>query len=227
MFKIVAGAICGVLIACLITLCHLPYIVLLIALPVAAFTAKYLQCTNIFYAQLSYTPFALINLFVLAWPPHQGIDVLRVEDILLGAAIAAGFSLLIFPHGLNRVLAKLVEKALAASGDFLHGAIAALHSHENAAPSARADVVASIRAYEDALDAAFMSSHASSADLVDHERALALSRDFLIGGDTCMELLALSVENPKLLPVGREISQWWQDFLSTSRNHVTAGSFST
>ena len=70
-----------------------------------------------------------------------------------------------------------------------------------------------IRAYEDALDAAFMSARVDSDALEEHENAAALARDYLIGGDTCVELLEMGTKNPKLLPVGQELSTWWQEFL--------------
>jgi uncharacterized membrane protein YccC len=218
LFKIVAGAIGGVLIASLIMLFHLPYVVLVIALPVSAFIAKYLQCTNIFYAQLSYTPFALINLSVLAWPPHQGVDVLRIEDILLGATVSAGFTLLVFPRGINRLVSSLQAKAVATSRHYLRSAVAMLQAGQGEAALNREEVLTGIRSYDDALDAAFMSAREGSQVLIEHERALALSRDFLIGGDTCAELLSMARQNSQLQPIGQEISLWWEEFLSESRS---------
>lgn len=214
MFKIVGGAIGGVLIASLIIVFHLPYVVFLIALPLSAFIAKRLQSSDIFLAQLSYTPFALVNLSVLEWPPHKGVELLRVEDILLGAAVAAGFTLLVFPLGINRLVSRLQVNSVTASRSYLQSAVTLLREGKSISGSSRAQAQTAIRAYEDSLDAAFMSARVSTDELLQHETASALSRDYLIGGDTCAELLTMSQENPKLLPVSKELAIWWEEFLS-------------
>ena len=213
MFKIVGGAIAGVVLASVIILFHLPYVVFLIALPVTAFVAKQMQSKDMFFAQMTYTPFALINLSVLEWPPHKGIELLRVEDILLGASVAAVFTLLIFPLGINRLVAGLQAQALTTSRSYLQSALARLREGKELSTVNRTASMNAIRAYEDALDAAFMSARVDSEALEEHENAAALARDYLIGGDTCVELLEVGTKNPKLLPVGQELSTWWQEFL--------------
>lgn len=217
MLKIVGGAIAGVVLAGVIIVFHLPYVVFLIALPVFAFLAKIMQSKDMFFAQMTYTPFALINLSVLAWPPHKGIEVLRVEDILLGATVAAVFTLLVFPLGINRLVAGLQVQALTTSRNYLQSSLASLREGKELSPARRSASMNAIRAYEDALDAAFMSARVDSDALEEHENAAALARDYLIGGDTCVELLDMGTKNPQLLPVGQELSLWWQEFLSQKK----------
>jgi uncharacterized membrane protein YccC len=214
MLKIVGGAIAGVVLAGAVIVFHLPYVVFLIALPLFAFVAKQMQSKDMFFAQMTYTPFALINLSVLVWPPHKGIEVLRVEDILLGAFVAAVFTLLVFPLGINRLVAGLQTQALTTSRNYLQSSLASLREGKKLSPSRRAASMNAIRAYEDALDAAFMSARVDSDALEEHENAAAVARDYLIGGDTCVELLDMGTKNPTLLPAGQELSLWWQEFLS-------------
>lgn len=217
MFKIVGGAIAGVVLAGVIIVFHLPYVVFLIALPFFAFVAKQMQSKDMFFAQMTYTPFALINLSVLVWPPHKGIEFLRVEDILLGASVAAVFTLLIFPMGINRLVAGLQAQAISTSRSYLQSALSRLRGGKEISATNRSASMNAIRAYEDALDAAFMSARVDSDALEEHENAAALARDYLIGGDTCVELLDMGTKNPKLLPVGQELSTWWQEFLSQKK----------
>ncbi len=214
MFKIVGGAVGGVLLASLILLFHLPYVVFLIALPITAYLAKRMQSESIFFAQLAYTPFALINLSVLVWPPGKGLEILRVEDILLGAAVAAGFSLLVFPLGINRLLTKLQQTATATAHSYVTAAVSLTRSDQPIAGASREKCVKAILEYENALDAAFMSAKATNEVLLVHEYASAQARDFLVGGDTCTQLYDRGVAEPVLAPVARELTLWWEVFLT-------------
>lgn len=214
MFKIVGGAVGGVLLASLILLFHLPYVVFLIALPITAYLAKRMQSESIFFAQLAYTPFALINLSVLVWPPGKGLEILRVEDILLGAAVAAGFSLLVFPLGINRLLTRLQQTATATAHSYVTAAVSLTRSDQPIAGASREKCVKAILEYENALDAAFMSAKATNEVLLVHEYASAQARDFLVGGDTCTQLYDRGVAEPVLAPVARELTLWWEVFLT-------------
>lgn len=214
LFKIVAGAVAGVLLASLIILFQVPYVVFVIALPFLAFAAKRLQYSDIFFAQLAYTPFALVNLSVLEWPPKKGIELLRVEDILLGAAVAAGFTLLVFPLGINKLVSQLQLTALESSRSYLHSALTLVREGKKSPGISREKCERDIQAYEDALDAAFMSTRVETAQLTKHEFASALTRDYFLGGDTCAELFAHTEGNPEFVPVAQELSLWWEEFLS-------------
>lgn len=214
MLKIVGGAIGGVVLASLILLFHLPYAVFLIALPISAFLAKRMQSESIFLAQLAYTPFALINLSVLVWPPGKGLEILRVEDILLGAAVAAGFSVLVFPLGINRLVTKLQHTATTTAHSYVTAAVSLTQEEKPVAGASRDKCVKAILEYENALDAAFMSARATNDVLLVHEFASAQARDYLVGGDTCTQLSEKAQAEPALVPVARELTLWWKVFLT-------------
>jgi uncharacterized membrane protein YccC len=219
MFKIVGGAVGGVLLASAILLFHLPYVVFLVALPISAFLAKRMQAESLFLAQLAYTPFALINLSVLVWPPGKGLEILRVEDILLGAAVAAGFTLLVFPMGINRLVTKLQHAATTAAQSYVTAAVSLTQDANPVSGASREKCVKAILEYENALDAAFMSAQATNEVLLIHEFASAQARDYLVGGDTCTQLYDKAQAKPALAPVARELTLWWKVFLA--RHEVT------
>lgn len=216
MARIVVGAIAGVFIAGLFALLHLPALAYFVALPVAAFVAKRVADTNMVYAQMAYTPFALINVAVLTWPPDKGIELIRVEDILLGAAVAAVFSILVFPTGVAKLLRVLQTQTTAAATTYLRSQIAALNGSVEPAVTARAQLVRDIASYESALDAAYMSTRSASAVLADHERAAARAHDLLIGGDACAQVRTFAQQNPRLEPVAADLAQWWGRFLAVT-----------
>ncbi|MSZ89688.1 MAG: hypothetical protein F2585_10140 [Actinobacteria bacterium] len=212
MVMIVAGATGGVLVAGLLAMLHLPYPVFVCALPVAAFVARRVAGSNMALAQMTYTQFALINFAVLAWPPHKGLEVVRFQDILLGAAVAAGFSVLAFPTGVSKLLRSLRSKAVDSAQGYLTGNIAAMLAGVAEPNSMRAALLDDLDAYENALDAAFMHERKRTAELMEHEIALTTARDLLIGGDACAELELLAQADPKLRPIACELAEWWGNF---------------
>lgn len=214
MFKIVGGAVGGVVLASLILLFHLPYVVFLVALPIAAFLAKWMQAKSLFLAQLAYTPFALINLSVLVWPPGKGLEILRVEDILLGATVAAGFTLLVFPRGIERLVTQLQHTATTTAHSYVTAAVSLTQDQVPVGGASRDTCVEAILEYENALDAAFMSAQATNEVLLVHEFASAQARDYLVGGDTCTQLYDRAQAEPALAPVARELTLWWKLFLT-------------
>jgi hypothetical protein len=218
MVKIVGGALGGILIAGGLVALHLPFVAYCVGLPLMAGMAKLAQSSSLLRAQLTYTPFVLINLAVLSWPPQHGVELVRIEDIALGALVAAGFSLIAFPRGIARALTRLQEVALDVAQRYLTSQLSAVRRLPQSAPApSRERCLSALNAFDTAVDAAFMSSRCETAALAAHEDASARARDLLIGGDACAELHALASAHPQFDRVARELAQWWDDFHSRAR----------
>jgi len=215
MLLIAGGATGGVLIAGLLAMLHLPYPVFVCALPVAAFVAKRVSGSNMALAQLTYTQFALINFAVLTWPPRKGLEGARFQDILLGAAVAAGFSLLVFPNGVMALLQRLRTESLASARRYLTVTLARVSDPSDPSDDPvllRNELLDSLGAYETALDAAFMHSMVRSPELMELETASATARDLLVGGDACVELAKLARADSRFEPIALALSNWWRNF---------------
>lgn len=212
MVKIVAGAAAGVLLAGVMVQFHLPLIVFVILLPFIAFTAKIASGKGILWAQLTYTPFALANFAVLEWPPHKGLEFERIENIAIGAIVAAGFTLLAFPHGVSTLLNKLQHTALVSSRKLLDDSIAAITENTVLAKHERSHTLDSISAFETAVNAAYLGNKTPSTDLAEHENEMERSRDYLIGADACLEIAQLRTTQPAFAPIAAHLAQWWKQF---------------
>lgn len=94
----------GVVISAGIIALHLPWAVALAVLAVTALAAKWLLPGKLFWAQLSYTPFAILNVAILSWPSPHGLDAVRIEDITIGVAVAVAATALAFPFGMRKLL---------------------------------------------------------------------------------------------------------------------------
>ncbi len=216
MLKMAAGATGGVLIAGLLAMLHLPYLVFLCALPVAAFVAKRVASLNMTLAQLSYTQFALINFAVVTWPPNKGLEGARFQDILLGAAVAAGFSFLVFPSGIMSLLHRLRADSLESARRYLTASIDRVSEPSAGSLTLRKMLLEDLGAYENALDAAFMNSNVRSPELMLLEAASATAHDLLLGGDACAELAMIVQSESGFEPVARELSEWWGQFMEST-----------
>ena len=212
MAKVVFGSTAGVLLAGAISMLHLPYPVLVVLLPVAAFIAKWRSSHGMWEAQLVYAPFALVNFAVLAWPPHAGLEIVRAENVMIGAVVAAAFSLLVFPSGVSRLLDMLQSRALRSSEDYLTLQVDALLDDRSVGSIDRDTVLNDIGVYETAVDAALLHGATTDAGLLEHEHVSSLAHDFLIGGDACAEIGRSVREDPQLRPVARELAGWWAQF---------------
>jgi hypothetical protein len=109
--RMVVGAAAGVLLASIGLILDFPQAVDLALLPVAAFLAVIGAAIGPFTAQLLFTPFVLLNFAAIEYATQRGLEVVRLEDVAIGATVAAAFALTVFPFGL---VAELQAKALAA-----------------------------------------------------------------------------------------------------------------
>lgn len=212
MFKLVLGAAGGVVLAGILALLHLPFLVFLCSLPFIAFFAKFASGKGILWAQLTYTPFALANFAVLSWPPHKDIELVRLENIAIGAVVAAGFTIMIFPSGVSRLITKLQGLALRSSEKLLDESIQTIHTGVPLTPRHREHTLTLINEFETAVDAAYLGNKSPRPELLTQELAMARSRDFLLGADACVEIAQLSQKNPDLKPIASQLATWWKAF---------------
>jgi uncharacterized membrane protein YccC len=96
--------------------------ILAVAVPVMALTARWFLPTNAFLAQMTYSPFAVLNVALLGWPTPRGLDIVRFEDILVGVSVAIVATALTFPFGLRRLLESTWHEARTAANAALQAA---------------------------------------------------------------------------------------------------------
>lgn len=208
--RMAAGAAAGIAVASLGLLLSLPPIAFVVLLPVLAALASLASHSGAFLAQLAYTPFALTNLAALQWTTDRGLEGERLADIVLGIAVAAGFTLLVFPYGLSRQLRHLADQALASSAAYLESGIDAIvKPPTSVSPGLRADSIRALALLEATLAAATVRPTLPRETLLDGLGADNVSRDRLIGGDACAALADRMRRGPEFADVARAFASWW------------------
>lgn len=212
--RMVVGAAAGVLLASIGLILHFPQAVDLALLPVAAFLAVIGAAIGPFTAQLLFTPFVLLNFAAIEYATQRGLEVVRLEDVAIGATVAAAFAFMVFPFGL---VAELQAKALAArklAAAYLIEAVAAARGQDaGEVEGLRRDCVRALVQLEATLDAAHISGDVPAGDLQDAGRANAIARDRLVGADTCVQLGRDRAVHADLGPIADEFADWWDEHL--------------
>lgn len=209
MLQMSAGAVLGIVVAGTLLALHLPYLVFALLLPVSAFIAKLVAGRGPLIAQVAYTPFALINVAVLSWPTPPGLAAVRVEDVALGAALAAVASFAVFPFGLSRLLTRQSRVAREESAAYLTTAVAAARGEIALTGDERRACTDAISAFESTLDAAYLRPTADPAFL-GYQLADVFARDRLVGGDACADLAARCATGGTTRTVADAYATWWQ-----------------
>lgn len=126
----VLGVLAGVAVSAAIITVARDWWMLAGLVPLLAVLAKWWLPAGGFIAQASYTPLAVVNVAMLSWPTPHGLDVVRVEDILIGAVVALVATVLTFPFGMRRLLDRswlsaqqAAEQALTATRSWLDAGI--------------------------------------------------------------------------------------------------------
>lgn len=212
-----AGSAAGVLVAGALLLMSTPRFAFLILLPLSAFAAKLAKERSLRVTQFAYAPFALINLAVLEWPPDVGMGAVRVIDIILGATVAAVVTLLVYPSGAGGLIFRLQATATDISQRHLAAQIAAARGERPGDHPGREACTRAIAAFEHALEVGYITAP-STVDpvLQEHQRAVVLARDRLVGADECTALAARR-DLPGMAGVCDAIASWWAAFLKDSR----------
>lgn len=174
----------GVLISVVVLKLHLPWIPMVCVVFIAALLAKWFFFNSVFAGQMSYTPFAILNVVMLSWPSPNGLAAVRLEDIAIGLLVAVGATLLAFPSGMKRLLStswrdasNVIDTAIATSThEWVHGA--------RSSAKARQQATVALDLYTDAVDAVQV-DHTSPNTLgvlcAKRDQWLALSEFFLSG----------------------------------------------
>lgn len=162
------GAVGGVVIAAAVIAVFPEGWMLFALLPVAAFIAKWAAIGRPGLAQISYTPFAIINMSVLAWPSPADLTTERLLDILIGMAVALVATFVAFPHGIATIVASGWDAAHNAALACLRACVKVLTDPE-AGDSVQQDALAAQRelarvatSFSDTVDAVFMSETAET-----------------------------------------------------------------
>ncbi len=207
------GAGGGVLVAGAMFMLHLPNPVYFVLLPLAAAVAKYAQAGRMWVSQLAFTPFVLMNLVVLGATPSLPLVFERVEDISLGALVAAVLTFAVFPIGLGRVLSKRATDAARAASAFAESRIALAEGRPMPDAILRAEVTKAISSLERDLAAGHLASRGSDPALQGFDLMDAYARECLIAGDACTFL----AERKGGEPVAKAVGAWWKHALDAVR----------
>ncbi|MFM8895717.1 MAG: FUSC family protein, partial [Actinomycetales bacterium] len=181
--RMVAGATAGVLIASLGLLLDFPQAIDLAIVPIAAFLAVVGAAIGPFTAQMMFTPFVLANFAAIQYATQRGLELVRLEDVAIGAAVAAVFAFMVFPFGLARELQSTARASREAAASFLVAALAASRGQAPEPPGElRRTAVAALARLEATLDAAHISGDVSEQAVSDAGYDNALARDRMVGG---------------------------------------------
>lgn len=208
--RIGLGAMAGVAVASLGTLLHFPHVIFVILVPLLAFLAVVASNVGVFTAQFVYTPFALANLAAIEWTSDRGLEVARLENIVLGALVAAIFAVAIFPFGLSRQETRQSDAAVASSQDYLIGAIkVAQGADDQKVQGLREVALRATTQLESTIGADSIRPTLARSQVSEARRADSDSRDRIVAGDACLDLARHRVAQPDLAKVVEELAEWW------------------
>ncbi len=130
----VAGTIAGVIVASTVvfTVGQQEW-VLWVLLPMFVFLAAW-SAVAISYpvGQAAFSALVLIGMGILDWPPQPALGLVRIEDVLLGAAVALVVGFLMWPRGAVGYLRHQLSEALTSGNAYLTAAIGAFLSPPSA-----------------------------------------------------------------------------------------------
>lgn len=180
----------GVLISVVLLQLHLPWVGMVCVVLLAAFTAKWFFFNSVFAGQMSYTPFAILNVAMLSWPTPSGLAEVRLEDIAVGLLVAVGATLLAFPFGMKRLLgtawndaSTVIDESIATSNyEWARGALDS--------SSVRNQATIAIDLYADAVDSVQVdrSSKNPVGTLCTHRDEWLALTEFYLSGVEAFEL---------------------------------------
>jgi uncharacterized membrane protein YccC len=126
----VGGTIVGVVVAtALVFTVGQQEWVLWLVLPVFVFLAAW-SAVAVSYpvGQAAFSALVLVGMGILSWPPQPSLGLVRIEDVLLGAAVALVVGVLMWPRGAVGYLRHQLADALTSGNAYLTAAIGAFLS---------------------------------------------------------------------------------------------------
>ena len=190
--KIMGGTVAGTLVGAALVLIAPIQPVFLILLPVTAFFAKFAQSKSITWAQFAFSPFAIINVTLLTWPPSTDTAGSRIIDIFVGLAVAVALTLAIFPRGIGTLITSTGKTAMTTMQAYVDGVRDVITGRASAGSldSKRTVALRSLQAYDDTLDAAFMTAHTVTPEISAFEAQQGWLQDALLAGDVMRNLVS-------------------------------------
>jgi len=189
--KTMGGTVAGILVGALLVLIAPNQLVFLGLLAVTAFIAKYAQSKSITYAQFAFSPFAIVNVSLLTWPPTTYTALSRLTDIAVGLLVAVVLTFAIFPRGIGGLIASTGKVAVIHMQAYVDGVrdVITGRASTNSIDAVRAAALRSLQAYNDTLDASFMTSHTVTPEISTLEASQAWLQDCLLAGDVMRQLV--------------------------------------
>lgn len=136
----IVGTVVGVVVATVVLFAVGSDIgVLWVLLPMAVFLAAWAPVAVSFpVGQAAFSGFILIALGIIEWPPNLTTGLIRIQDILIGIAVALVVGLLMWPRGALGALHGEIADGLRASSSYLSLVVSGLSEAVTPADLARA-----------------------------------------------------------------------------------------
>ena len=155
--RAIVGTVIGFVIgAVIIGLLGVDPIVMWMLLPVVAFGSTYVSQVGSFMAGQAMFTMMVFIVFNLIQPTGWKVGLVRIEDIVLGAAVGLTASVLLWPRGATESVRRAVDAALEVSSRYLTVAVArvtrgASEQSDDAVMALSQDALTAVRTYGDAV----------------------------------------------------------------------------
>jgi uncharacterized membrane protein YccC len=198
--RMIAGNVAGITVGFIIIVLVPNQAAFFVILAIGAFIVKYVQSRSLLISQFAFTPFAIVNLSLLTWPPSTDTVLNRITDVLVGLAVAIVLTFLIFPRGITTLISSTGTKAMTSMQAYLDSVLDAItgRTHGDDIASRRTSAERALVAYADTLDAAFMSVRTVNPWISSLEAQQAWLQDALLAGDVMRGLVGQSDELVKV-----------------------------
>jgi hypothetical protein len=198
--KTMGGTVAGILVGAALVLIAPIQPVFLILLAVTAFLAKFAQSKSITWSQFAFSPLAIINVSLLTWPPSTDTALSRLIDIFIGLAVAVVLTLAIFPRGIGQLITSTGKTAMTSMQAYVDAVRDVITGRASAASldAKRTVALRSLQAYDDTLDAAFMTARTVTPEISAFEAQQGWLQDALLAGDVLRNLVGQSDELVKV-----------------------------
>ena len=198
--KTMGGTVAGILVGAAVVVIAPIQPVFLVLLAVSAYLAKFAQSKSITWAQFAFSPLAIINVSLLTWPPSTDTALSRLVDIFIGLAVAVVLTVAIFPRGIGKLISSTGKTAMTAMQAYVDGVrdVITNRAPADSLDAKRTVALRSLQAYNDTLDAAFMTSRQVTPQITALEQQQGWLQDALLAGDVLRNLVSQSDELVKV-----------------------------
>ena len=196
------GAVAGVVVGAFVVSAAPEAWIFALLLAAAAFASKAIPARSPALVQFVFSIFVIANVTILTWPPTVATAEFRLIDVAIGSLVAIGLTFMIFPRGIDQLIERTRQQALAAADRFItacRGTLVDAHPDVDRAVRLRQECTRAVVSYSDALDAGYMSLPSADPRLPTLRMSEALMRDSLIAGDAMLSLTRFG-ERPADVP---------------------------